>query len=163
VPYAGAALKRDFGLDYFTIGLVLASFGIGGLIYSATVRWLLANLGELGLIAAGGVLVTASYLLLAFAPAWQLFVPALVLIGGGFFCVHGTLQIRGTELAPQARGTAMSGFSFCLFVGQGLGVFLISLVVDTVGYAVAFGIAAAGVATIAASLYALIAGRRLTH
>jgi predicted MFS family arabinose efflux permease len=163
VPYAGAALKHAFGLDYLTIGLVLAGFGIGGIFYSLTVRWLIATLGELGMIATGGVLITASYLLLAFSPLWQLYVPALALIGCGFFCMHGTLQIRGTELAPQARGTAMSGFSFCLFVGQGLGVFLLSLAVDGPGYVVAFAIAALAVAVIAAALYALVATRTLRH
>ena len=68
-----AALKHTFGLDYLTIDLVLAGFGIGGIIYSLTVRWLIATLGEPGMIATGGALVTASYLLLAFSPLWQLY------------------------------------------------------------------------------------------
>jgi len=163
VPFAGAALKHTFGLDYLTIGLVLAGFGIGGIVYSVCVRWLIATLGELGMIATGGALITASYAVIAFTPLWQVYVPALALIGCGFFCMHGTLQIRGTELAPQARGTAMSGFSFCLFVGQGLGVFLLSLVVDGPGYVTAFAISAAAVALIAAALYALVATRTLRH
>lgn len=163
VPYAGASLKENFGLDYFSIGLVLGSFGVGGLIYSAAVRWLVANLGERGMVVLGGALVTSSYLLLAIASHWRLFVLALTLIGGGFFCMHSTLQIRGTELAPRARGTAMSGFSLCLFMGQGAGVFAMGYIVDGPGYAVAFATAGAGVALIAAWLFTALPARRLTH
>lgn len=149
VPYAGAYLKHAFDLDYLTIGLVLGSFGVGGLAFSAMVRGLIRRLGEQGMIATGGALLTASFLLLAFAPVWQVFIPALALIGMGFFTMHNTLQIRGTEIAPQARGTAMSGFAFSLFLGQGAGVFAISFLVDGPGYGLAFGLAAGGTVLLA--------------
>lgn len=144
IPYAGAYLKHGFGLDYMTIGLVLGSFGFGGLVYSALVRLMVARLGERGMVIAGGALVAASYFCLTFAPAWQFFIPALALIGMGFFTMHSTLQTRATELAPQARGTALSGFAMCLFMGQGTGVFAISYLIDGPGYAAAFAIAGCG-------------------
>jgi predicted MFS family arabinose efflux permease len=59
--------------------------------------------------------------------------------------MHSTLQTRATELAPEARGTALSGFSFCLFLGQGVGVYLISHIVDGPGYDYAFALASIGV------------------
>ncbi|MCW5606220.1 MAG: MFS transporter, partial [Burkholderiales bacterium] len=102
VPYAGAYLRHEFELDYLTIGLVLGSFGIGGLVFSATVRSLIARLGQHGMILAGGGLVAASYLLLAFAPVWQVFIPALALVGMGFFTMHSNLQTLSTEIAPHA-------------------------------------------------------------
>lgn len=144
IPYAGAYLKHGFGLDYMTIGLVLGSFGFGGLVYSALVRLMVARLGERGMVIAGGALVAASYFCLTFAPVWQFFIPALALIGMGFFTMHSTLQTRATELAPQARGTALSGFAMCLFMGQGTGVFAISYLIDGPGYAAAFAIAGCG-------------------
>jgi predicted MFS family arabinose efflux permease len=67
--------------------------------------------------------------------------------------MHSTLQTRATELAPQSRGTALSGFSFCLFLGQGVGVYVISHIVDGPGYGYAFGMASIGVAALAAWLY----------
>lgn len=146
VPYAGAYLRHAFGLDYLTIGLVLGGFGIGGLAFSALVRSMIARLGERGMIATGGLLVAVSYCLLALAPAWPVFIPALMLIGMGFFTMHSTLQLRSTELAPKARGMAMSGFAFSLFLGQGVGVYAISYLVDGPGYRAAYWLAAAGVA-----------------
>lgn len=144
IPYTGAYLRHGFGLDYLSIGLVLGSFGIGGLVYSALVRLMVARLGERGMVITGGILVAASYFCLMLAPAWQYFIPALALIGMGFFTMHSTLQTRATELAPQARGTALSGFSMCLFMGQGSGVFAMSYLIDGPGYVAAFAIAGSG-------------------
>lgn len=160
VPYAGAFLRHEFGLDYFTIGLVLGSFGAGGLAFSALVRWLVARLGERSMIAAGGLLLAVSFALLAAAPAWPLFIPALALVGLGFFTMHSTLQLRATELAPEARGMAMSGFAFSLFLGQGVGVFAISYLVDGPGYRVAYGLAAASAALLSAWIRHTAAPRR---
>ena len=39
----------------------------------------------------------------------------------GYYTMHGTLQTRATELAPQARGTAISLFAFFFFMGQATG------------------------------------------
>lgn len=156
VPFAGAALKDRFGLDYLSIGLIVGAFGVGGLVYSALVRWLVRTLGERRMVVAGGVCVGTGYAMLAVAPSWIWFVPALALIGGGFFTMHSSLMTRGTEIAPAARGTAMSGFSTSLFIGQGLGVFAASLLVDGPGYGVTFGIAAAGVPLLALYVYAAL-------
>lgn len=153
VPFAGAALKDRFGLDYLSIGLVLGSFGVGGLIYSALVRWLVHALGERRMVIAGGACVAAGYALLALGPAWQWFVPALALIGGGFFTMHSSLMTRGTEIAPHARGTAMSGFSTSLFIGQALGTLTASLLIDGPGYAITFGIPATGTLLLAIWVY----------
>jgi predicted MFS family arabinose efflux permease len=160
VPYAGAYLRHAFGLDYLTIGLVLGAFGIGGLAFSATVRWLIATLGERGMIVAGVSMVVASFALLAWAPVWQVFIPALALVGMGFFTMHNPLQIRGTEIAPQARGTAMSGFAFFLFLGQGVGVFALSYLVDGPGYAVAYALPALGVILYAGWILRTLASQR---
>ncbi|MDH5534860.1 MAG: MFS transporter [Betaproteobacteria bacterium] len=163
VPYAGAYLRYGFDLDYFTIGLVLGSFGVGGLVFSALVRLMIARLGERGMIATGGTLVVVSYCLLALAPVWQIFIPALALVGMGFFTMHNPLQVRATELAPHARGTAMSGFSFSLFLGQGVGVFAISFLVDGPGYRIAYGLAAAGVVLLAFWIWRTAGPRRTAH
>jgi predicted MFS family arabinose efflux permease len=153
VPYAGSFLKRAFALDYATIGLVLASFGVGGIFYTFNVRWLLKRLGERRMVITGGALVSGGYCVVASAPVWQLLVPALALIGLGFFLMHGTLQVRATEIAPTARGTALAGFVFYLFLGQGAGVFALSYVVDGPGYRAAFAITAGAVVVFTTWLY----------
>jgi predicted MFS family arabinose efflux permease len=160
VPYVGAYLRHAFNLDYATIGLVLISFGVGGLLYGLNVRGLIRALGERGLIIAGGALVLAGYAVMIAASAWQHLMPALALIGLGFFCVQGVLQLKATEIAPEARGTALSGFVFCLFVGQGIGVFALGYLVDGPGYRVTFATAAAAVMLLTVWMQKALINRR---
>ena len=49
-------------------------------------------------------------------------VPAIALIGLGFYMLHNTLQTNATQMAPERRGTAVSQFAASLFVGQSAGV-----------------------------------------
>ncbi|MGH8595602.1 MAG: MFS transporter, partial [Gammaproteobacteria bacterium] len=51
-----------------------------------------------------------------------------------------TLQTLATELAPEARGTAVSLFDFVLFAGQALGALVFGYVIDARGYATAFSV-----------------------
>jgi predicted MFS family arabinose efflux permease len=147
--FIGAFLKVRFGLSYLAIGLILANFGIGGLIYSRSVRHLLRRLGERGMILGGGLVCGGCYLALTIAPQWQWFIPILMLAGLSFYMLHNTLQTLATELAPAARGTAVSLFAFSLFLGQGVGAALLGAVVDGWGYAVAFAIAGTAMALLA--------------
>src|SRR5579859_930794 len=55
--YTGAYLKERFNLSYLTIGGMLAGFGLGGVIYSLLVKWLLARLDERGFVRLGGTLL----------------------------------------------------------------------------------------------------------
>lgn len=160
VTYAGAFLKLEFALDYATIGLVLASMGVGGIIYTLNVRWLLKRLGERGMVVSGGVLVTAGYGIVAVSPVWQWLVPALGFIGLGFYLMHGILQVRATEIAPRARGTALGGFVFYLLLGEGAGVFALGYVVDGPGYRAAFAITTGAIVVFALWLYRALFGAR---
>jgi predicted MFS family arabinose efflux permease len=47
--------------------------------------------------------------------------------------LHNTLQVNATQMAPAARGAAVSLFALCLFTGQSTGVWIAGKVVDTVG------------------------------
>ena len=44
------------------------------------------------------------------------------------------LQTRGTEIAPEARGTAISFFVFALFMGGAIGTALLGVVLDARGF-----------------------------
>jgi predicted MFS family arabinose efflux permease len=71
--------------------------------------------------------------------------------------MHGTLQTRATELAPQARGTAISLFAFFFFLGQATGPQLLGTVLKSQGYGVAFIVAGVGLFVTAAISRALFA------
>ena len=52
------------------------------------------------------------------------------MLGFGYIALHTTLQTRATELAPEARGTAVALFAFFLFLGGALGSAIFGPLVD---------------------------------
>ena len=126
-----------FGAFAF-VGAFLAAFGAGGLLFAATVRVLVRRLGERGLAAAGGALICLGFLALAAASA-PAFVPfAVGLVGLGFYMLHNTLQTNATQMAPEARGLAVSAFASCFFLGQAAGAWLAGTIADRAGFPVLF-------------------------
>jgi predicted MFS family arabinose efflux permease len=123
-----------FSLDYSVIGLLMAGFGIGGVLYSVLVKRLLARLGEKGLVLWGGIFLVMTFAALCVASPWWMLVPVMIAQGFGFYMLHNTLQTKATEMAPENRGTAIASFAFCLFVGQSAGTTLLGGAVDAAGY-----------------------------
>lgn len=146
LAYVGPFLRDRYNLPYVTIGFMLSGFGVGGLIYSRCVKWLVNKLGESGLVGTGGWLMCACYLSIAVFQNSILFIPLSILMGLGFYMMHNTFQTQATELAPQARGTAVSLFAFNLFIGQGIGAAAFGRVVDTLGYVPCFVVAGVAIA-----------------
>jgi len=146
--FIGAFLHHTFDLRYAWVGVMLACFGIGSLIYSNTAKYIVAALGERRMVIAGAILMSLCYVGLALVPSWQLCIPILIVCGFGFYVMHNTLQTLATELAPDARGTAVSLFAFSLMVGQGVGVAVLGRVIDRFGYSAAFMTTAVAVALI---------------
>ena len=133
LAYVGADLHQRFGLSLGAVGALLASFGAGALFYSATASRLVPRLGQSGLAALGALALAAGYATLAFMPRPWLAVPGIALVGLGFYMLHNTLQTNATQMAPQARGLAISLFAFALFSGQSVGVALAAPVMDRYG------------------------------
>jgi predicted MFS family arabinose efflux permease len=131
--YVGADLHLRFGVSFTLVGLIVCFFGLGGLIYAATVKQLVRWLGQPRLAMLGGLILGIAYLALALAPAWWLAPIAVTLVGLGFYMLHNTLQTNATQMSPEARGTAVGVFSAALYLGQTAGVAIFALVVDRAG------------------------------
>jgi predicted MFS family arabinose efflux permease len=136
--YVGAYLHQRFGLSFTAVGLLVGTFGIGGLIYAFTVSSLVARLGQRGLATNGGLALGVAFLTLATTPTWWLMPFVIALIGLGFYMLHNTLQTNATQMTPEARGTAVSLFASVFYLGQTAGVALAAPVVDHQGAAPAF-------------------------
>jgi predicted MFS family arabinose efflux permease len=136
--YVGAHLHVTHGVELATAGALLASFGVGGILYALNVRRLVRRLGERGLVVAGGTCLAGGYLWLGLAPSAWLATPAIAVLGLGFYMLHATLQTNATQMAPEARGLAVSGFASCFFIGQGVGAWLGGTIVDHAGLAPLF-------------------------
>jgi predicted MFS family arabinose efflux permease len=131
--YIGAYLHLRFGLSFSLVGVVVACFGIGGLIYAALVKLFVRGLGQTGLAVIGGIVLAAAYLELALGSLWWLAPIATTANGLGFYMLHNTLQTNATQMTPQARGTAVGLFSSALYIGQTAGVAAGALVIDRAG------------------------------
>ena len=149
LAYVGADLHHRFGLGLGMVGALLASFGAGALLFAANASWLVPKLGQPGLAAGGALLLAAGYGTLVGMPWLWLAGPAIACIGLGFYMLHNTLQVNATQMAPEARGLAVSLFAFFLFTGQSLGVALAAPVVDRFGAQPVFAIAAVVLISIA--------------
>ncbi len=147
--YIGADLHGRFQLDFGTVGLLLSGMGLGGLAYTLAVRQLVRRLGERGLASWGGGALALGMAAVALGPLW-LMAPAIMLLGLGLYMLHNTLQTNATQMAPEARGLAVSTFANALFLGQAIGIWLAGLVVDRFGFAPVFLAAAGGLALLGA-------------
>lgn len=119
-------------------GLAIAGFGIGGLVYAAIARKLLASLGQDRMVLLGGVLCLAAYAGFAFAPVAAIFIGSGVVLGVGMYMIHNSIQTRVTEVAPQARGAAVALHAFHFFVGQTLGPVVYGIILAQAGPRTAF-------------------------
>lgn len=126
-------LHHALGLSLTSAGAIVALFGLGGMLYMALARFLIRRLGERGLVRFGVGLLGAAALVVALSPHWAPTVPASLLGGFGFFMFHNTMQANATQMAPAARGTAVSLFAASLFLGQSIGVLLAAALVGRIG------------------------------
>jgi predicted MFS family arabinose efflux permease len=147
-PFIGAFLIEDFHLSAAEAGVAVAGFGVGAFAYTRAARWLVARLGEGGLVLAGGMLLAAMLMGFAVAWHWAVVVACQVVAGLAFFMFHGVLQARATEALPEARATAVSAFAMALFLGQSLGSLLFGAVMAGAGYPTGFALAAVLVAAL---------------
>ena len=130
-----AHLHHSHGLSLSMAGGTSALFGLGGVLFMATARPTIQRLGEVNMARTGGALLVLSFGVIAFSPWWALAVPACFFTGYGFAMFHNTLQAKATQMAPQARGTAVTLFASGLFLGQSLGVTAVTQAVDHLGSA----------------------------
>jgi predicted MFS family arabinose efflux permease len=149
LAYIGAELNQRFGLSLGMVGAMLAAFGVGALVYASSAGTLVARLGQPGSVALGAVLLAGGYATLGLMPSPWYAPPAIALVGFGYYMLHTTLQTHGTQMAPEARGLAMSLFAFTLFTAHSLGVALAAPVMDRYGARPIFLAAAAVILLVA--------------
>jgi DHA1 family inner membrane transport protein len=125
-------------------GIVLGAFGIGGLLYSVSVRRIIGWLGIRRMCVTGSIAAALALASLAAFPVWWLDAAAMVVVGTSYYMLHNCLQMEATELAPAARGSAVALFACGFFVGQGLGPLLFGAIVHGIGFSAGLLACAAG-------------------
>jgi predicted MFS family arabinose efflux permease len=133
MPYVAGLLAERGEASAAIAGLVLAGFGVGGIFYASSVSLLLGRLGERGLMLGGGTLMGCALMLVALPLPWWLQGLDFIVMGLGFYALHGVIQIYASELAPAARGSAMAMHSAAFFFGNALGPVVYGWTLSTAG------------------------------
>jgi predicted MFS family arabinose efflux permease len=132
-PYI-ASFLFDLGETSLSIaGIVIAGFAVGGLLYTMTVSRFLPRLGVNGMMITGASLVGLQLATIAFGPGWKIQAASLVMMGWGFYMIHGCLQVFASELSVEARATALALHSFFFFMGQTVGPIAYGFGIQTFG------------------------------
>lgn len=130
LAFVPSQLVQHFGLSASVAGALMVLYGAGGLAYSQLAGKWLGWFGERGLARWGSAGVAAGLLLLAWAEHVLWAAAGCLVAGLGFYMLHNTLQTQATQMAPHARGSAVTLFACLLFFGQSCGVVLIGQTVD---------------------------------
>jgi predicted MFS family arabinose efflux permease len=123
-PYVAFLLFESGETRTSIAGIVIGGFGVGGFAYTLCIAALLVWFGERRLMRGGGFVTGVSLIAISLQFAWPVDFIAFIAIGFGFYMLHGVIQVYSSELAPAARGSAMSLHSFFFFLGQGFGPIL---------------------------------------
>jgi DHA1 family inner membrane transport protein len=127
LPYV-ASFLQELGEPRLSIaGLVIGGYAVGGLVYAATVSRLLARFGDNALMIAGAALISSQIVIIAFGPPWQAQFLSFAVMGYGFYLIHGGFQVFTSEIAPDARASAVSLQAFCFNCGQFSGPLLFGI------------------------------------
>src|SRR6476620_9594948 len=132
-PYI-ASFLFDLGETSLSIaGIVIAGFAVGGLLYTMTVSRFLPRLGVNGMMITGATLVGLQLAAIAFGPGWKIQAINLVIMGWGFYMIHGCLQVFASELSVEAGASEIALHSFFFFMGQTVGPIAYGFGIQTVG------------------------------
>lgn len=114
-----AAFLQDLGEPRLSIaGLVIGGYAVGGLVYAATISRLVNRFGDNTLMVIGATLISSQIAIVAFGPPWQAQFINFTVMGCGFYLIHGGFQVFTSEIAPDARASAVSLQAFCFNCGQ---------------------------------------------
>ncbi|HEY8856149.1 MAG TPA: MFS transporter [Rugosibacter sp.] len=126
-------LHTHFGISMTKASLALMAYGAGGLVYSYNARRLTGHFSVGNLALLGSASVAMSLLLLYFVPIWYLTIPVMSGAGFGMYLLHSTILTRATAITETARGLAISLTVSIFFVGQSVGIYVASRVVEIIG------------------------------
>jgi predicted MFS family arabinose efflux permease len=132
-PYVAAFLQQLGEPRLSIAGLVISGYAVGGLIYAGVIKRLLPLFGDNGLMVVGAIFIASQIVIISFGPPWQLQFFNFMLMGFGFYMLHGGFQVFTSEIAPDARASAVSLQAFMFNCGQFAGPLLYGVGLLSIG------------------------------
>jgi predicted MFS family arabinose efflux permease len=145
LPYVAAMLEDRGAGGIREAGFVVAGIGLGGLLFNLVLTRLQRGMTRAGIMRAGSFVIFAGMAAVAVSPTWPLEMAAFTTVGLGFYMLHTGIQTEATELAPQARGSAVALHAFSLFLGMALGPVAYGAAIPLIGAPLALVIGGAAV------------------
>lgn len=135
--------------DAVEAGLVIGAFAIGGAFYAFAVPVLVRRLGLRAMAGLGAAVLGVLFIGAAVQSHLSVVIALFTAGGFAFYMIHNVLQILATELAPEARGSAVALFASAFFVGQAVGAVALAHLAAITGAAAVFAIAGLGLMLLA--------------
>ncbi len=120
-PYVALLLLASGQTHSSYAGIVIAAFGLGGILYSLTLPFLVVHVSERRLMLTGAATAAVGFVLISFDMAWYVQAIFFTVLGVGFYSLHNCIQVHVTDLSQTARGAALSMHSSSFYFGQAIG------------------------------------------
>ncbi len=134
VPFVAILLEMRGEGGLREAGFVISGLALGGLLYTFTVSRVLPLVGGMhNMLRFGGAIAALGMAIIAHGGFWPWQMATFVVIGFGFFMLHGSLQAQATDVAPDLRGTSVSMHSCAFTLGNAIGPALYAIGINTIG------------------------------
>ncbi len=120
-PYVALLLLAAGQTHSSYAGIVIAAFGLGGIVFSLALPFLVVHLTERQLMLSGAAGAATAFVLIALNLQWYVLAVIFIVFGLGFYMLHNCIQVHVTDLTQTARGAALSMHSSAFFSGQAIG------------------------------------------
>ena len=120
-PYVALLLLASGQTHSSYAGIVIAGFGLGGILLSLSLPVLVVRVTERQLMLTGAAAACVAFILISLNMSWYIQAAVFVLFGLGFYMLHNCIQVHVTDLSQTARGAALSMHSSAFFTGQAIG------------------------------------------
>ena len=120
-PYVALLLLTSGQTHSSYAGIVIAAFGLGGILYSLALPSLIVWVTERHLMLSGATAACIAFVLISLNMSWYVQAAVFILFGIGFYMLHSCIQLHVTDLTQTARGAALSMHSSSFYFGQAIG------------------------------------------
>lgn len=120
-PYVAMLLLLGGQTRSSYAGLVVGGFGLGGILFSLSLPFIVVHITERRLMLSGAAVAATAFVLISLDLVWYLQAMVFIVFGFGFYMLHNCIQVHVTDLSQTARGAALSMHSSAFFTGQAIG------------------------------------------
>jgi MFS transporter, DHA1 family, inner membrane transport protein len=120
-PFVAVLLLASGQTHSSYAGIVIAAFGLGGILFSLSLPFLVRRVTERQFMLTGASCAAIAFVLISLNMAWYADAAVFLLFGTGFYMLHNCIQVHVTDLTQTARGSALSLHSASFFFGQSIG------------------------------------------